>query len=279
MNINSNRYIFIYAVIIVVVVAVILSVAATMLAPKQEENIRIEKMQNILRAAMADQNTTITAKNTLSLYDSYIIQEITLNNKGDVLNVFDVKTGTFTEGSGLRAFEIDIKEQLENLQKGKDAQLPVFVYQNNHQKKYVIPLRGIGLWGAIWGNLALSEDLQRIQGAVFDHKGETPGLGAEITNTTFSAQFQEKMIFEKAENIQPFRIVKGGISTLSETERAHAVDALSGATITSEGVQKMINNFIEYYKPWILNTVQKNDTLQHPLLKIDTTHENNIYHE
>jgi Na+-transporting NADH:ubiquinone oxidoreductase subunit C len=256
MNINSNKYTFIYAVVMVVIVAVILSLAATALAPKQEENVRIEKIQNILQAAMADKNTVITAQNAIALYNDNIVEEMTIDAKGAIVNIFNVKTETFTQGNGRRAFDIDIKEQLEQIRKEGNGLLPVFVYQNGGIKKYVIPMHGLGLWGAIWGNLALSSDLRTIQGAVFDHKGETPGLGADIVAPIFTTRFQGKTIFDEQGNFRKFRVAKGGIVTLPETERPYAVDALSGATITSEGVQNMINNCIEYYKPWILKNTQ-----------------------
>jgi len=265
MNINSNKYTFIYAVVMVVVVAVILSLAATSLAPKQDENVRIEKMQNILRAAMADTNADVTAKNAIALYNSNIAEEMTVNTKGETVNIFDVKTGKFTQGDGRRAFDIDVKEQLEMIRKEGDGLLPVFVYRNEGVTKYVIPLRGLGLWGAIWGNLALSSDLRTIQGAIFDHKGETPGLGADIATTNFATRFQGKTLFDEQGNIRKFRVVKGGATsppsgffpTSSEGTGGGAIDALSGATLTSEGVQNMLNDCIGYYKPWILNTKNK----------------------
>ncbi|MCL2040652.1 MAG: NADH:ubiquinone reductase (Na(+)-transporting) subunit C [Bacteroidales bacterium] len=254
MNINSNKYTFIYAVVMVVVVAVILSFAATSLAPKQEENVRIEKMQNILRAAMADKNDDVTAKNAIALYNSNIVEEMTVDVNGKVINVFDVKTETFTQGDGRRAFDIDIKEELDHIRKSGNGQLPVFLYRSGGVEKYVIPLYGVGLWGAIWGNLALSSDLRTIQGVVFDHKGETPGLGADIVEPNFTTKFQGKTIFDDHDNIQRFRVVKGGIITLPEAERRHAVDALSGATITSDGVQNMLNDCIGYYKAWMVTS-------------------------
>jgi Na+-transporting NADH:ubiquinone oxidoreductase subunit C len=235
----------------VVVVAMVLSLAATSLAPKQDENVRIEKIQNILRAAMADTDDVVTAQNAIALYNDNITEEMTVDAKGEIVNIFDVKTETFTQGGGRRAFDIDLKEQIEHIRKEGNGLLPVFVYRNGEVKKYVIPMYGLGLWGAIWGNLALSSDLRTIQGAVFDHKGETPGLGSDIVAPIFTTKFQGKTIFDEHGDFRKFRIVKGGIITLPEAERPYAVDALSGATITSEGVQNMLNDCIGYYKPWI----------------------------
>jgi Na+-transporting NADH:ubiquinone oxidoreductase subunit C len=192
----------------------------------------------------------------IALYNERIVEEMTVDAKGAIVNVFDVKTGKFTRGEGRRAFDIDVKEQIEQIQKGENGLLPVFVYRDGGITKYVIPLRGLGLWGAIWGNLALSSDLRTIEGAVFDHKGETPGLGADIVTPNFTTRFQGKSIFDEQGNIRKFRVMKGGIVTLPEAERRYAVDALSGATITSDGVQNMLNDCIGYYKPWILNTVK-----------------------
>ena len=264
MNINSNKYTFIYAVVMVVIVAVILSLAATSLAPKQDENVRIEKMQNILRAIAPEGEDvkdnedeklkSFRKEDVIVLYNSNIAEEMTVNTKGETVNIFDVKMEKFTQGSGRRAFDIDVKEQLEIIRKEGDGLLPVFVYQNRCITKYVIPLYGTGLWGAIWGNLALSGDLNVIQGAIFDHKGETPGLGSDIATTNFAAKFRGKKLFDEQGNIQKFRLVKGGATGTLTPTPSNAIDALSGATLTSEGVQNMINDCIGYYKPWILNT-------------------------
>lgn len=252
MNINSNKYTFIYAVVLVVVVAVVLSLTATALQPRQAENIRVEKMQNILKAAMEGKDIEITAKNAASLYEQYIVEELVVDTLGAVISSYNVKTGTFVAGEQLRAFDLDPQMFLDAISKGTPGRLAVFVYEDDMERRYVLPIRGVGLWGAIWGNIALNEDLSTIAGVNFDHASETPGLGSNITTPQFTSEFVGKSISDGGNQLSQFLVVKGDVQRLAPELQNHAVDALSGATVTSVGVQDMLNAFLGYYKNWIL---------------------------
>tara|TARA_B100000674_G_scaffold469285_1_gene455962 strand:- start:32 stop:796 length:765 start_codon:yes stop_codon:yes gene_type:complete len=226
MDVNKNTYTFTFAIIMVVVVAAILSSTYIKLKPLQDKNIELEKQQNILSSI----GVNILRDSASLIYPIYIKEELVINSKGEIL-----------EGS---AFDIDLKKELK---KDKDSQqLPLFISEVNQEKKYIIPLRGKGLWGPIWGFIALEEDFNTVYGAVFDHKAETPGLGAEINRAFFEDQFTGKSIFE-ADKLVSIIVVKGG----ADPSDMHAVDGISGGTITSDGVTDMLAERLSLYSPYL----------------------------
>lgn len=246
----TNRYIFIYSAVMVIVVAAILSSAATMLKPMQEQNIRTEKIMNILSSV----NIETTKSEANDKYKQFITAEYTLNSKGDIIGVF--KNGVQEQGD-VRAFDIDLKVELKKaaaLEAGKakeEPNIPLFVCEHDGETYYIIPVRGTGLWGPIWGNLALKSDFRTVYGANFDHEGETPGLGAEIATDKFKAQFPGKTIFDDSYNFTSIDVVKGGFKTLPVADQVHGVDAISGGTITSKGVTAMLHDCLINYVPYI----------------------------
>ena len=226
MNVNSNSYTFGFATIMVFVVAALLSYAAIELKPFQKTNIELEKQQNILSSVGINIERELAAIE----YAKYIKEEIVLNHRGEKVK-------------GV-AFDIDLNKELK---KDKDHQfLPLYISNIDGLKQYIIPLRGKGLWGPIWGFVALEEDLNTVYGAVFDHKGETPGLGAEINQPFFQDPFVGKTIFE-GDNLTSIRVVKGGAPEGDN----HAVDGISGGTITSDGVTDMLLERLNMYLPYI----------------------------
>ena len=132
------------------------------------------------------------------------------------------------------------------MKKDADAQLlPLFISNVEGVTRYIIPLRGKGLWGPIWGFISLEEDLNSVFGAVFDHKSETPGLGAEINRASFEDPFSGKSIFE-GEEFTSIKVIKGG----AEEGDMHGVDGISGGTITSDGVSDMLDERLRRYLPY-----------------------------
>ena len=231
-NKNSNGYTLIFSTVMVVVVAVLLALAAILLGPFQARNVKIEKMQNIL----ASIGVTSDAKEAEKLFGQYIKEQVVLNNKGAKIK------------SEITAFDIDLKKELDKLKTGEgDKQLfPLFVFNKDDSTYYVIPVRGKGLWGPIWGYVSLEGDMNTIYGASFGHKSETPGLGAEIETEEFQNQFAGKKIFDESGKFVSVRVVKGGVSS----EDLHGVDALSGATVTSNGVSEMLQRILGNYIPF-----------------------------
>ena len=239
----SNGYIFRYATIMVVVAAALLSTAAMFLKPFQERNRAIEKMGSILISADIKD---VETEQTIGTFNEFVVEALIIDNEG---NVADSYTGDAMQES--KAFSVDLKKELYKKSKSEKFELPLYVVEKEGVKTYVIPMRGSGLWGPVYGNLALAEDMNTIVGATFDPAGATPGLGAEITTPMFTEQFIGKKIFDDQGNFTSIRVVKGGAKTLPEPEQIHAVDAISGGTITSNGVGDMILNVIESYEPYI----------------------------
>ncbi len=222
----SNRYVFLYASAMVIIVALILSGAATLLRPLQERNMRIEKMQNILAAI----NIPAPRGEAEDLFNRYVTNTKIVNHKGEEI-----------EGD---AFEVDLQDEIRK--ELEDRRLPVFIAEVDGGTFYVVPLRGTGLWGPIWGYIGLEADLETIAGANFDHSSETPGLGAEIADQRFEEQFAGKKIFDDESNFRPVRVVKGRV----DPDDPHAVDGISGGTITSNGVTNMLRDGLEAYKSY-----------------------------
>jgi len=244
MNTNSNTYIFIYASVMVIIVAAVLSTAATLLKDKQLQNVKNEKMQAILASA----NIESTAESAESLYDKYITEELIINTAGEVTDLY--KAGTFEAGSD-RAFYLNLKTELYKKTKDEDFKSPLFVCKVEGETYYIIPLLGKGLWGPVWGNVALQSDFKTIKGVVFDHKGETPGLGAEIVFPIFTDPFIGKTIFNEQGEFTSIKVVKGGAKILPANQQIHGVDAISGGTITSNSVNDMLFDCLENYVPYI----------------------------
>ncbi|MEZ5084133.1 MAG: NADH:ubiquinone reductase (Na(+)-transporting) subunit C [Bacteroidales bacterium] len=246
----TNRYIFIYASVMVIIVAAILSSAASFLKPFQEQNVRTEKIMNILSSV----DISTEKAEADATYEKFIVEEYTVNKEGELVSVF--KNGSLVQGD-VRAFDIDLKVELKKLSdlkagKGNTEPLfPFFVCQKDGETFYVIPVRGSGLWGPIWGNVALKSDFSTVYGANFDHAGETPGLGAEISTDAFESQFPGKTIFNNNFDFTSIRVVKGGAETLPPAEQIHGVDAISGGTITSNGVNDMLYDCLINYVPYI----------------------------
>ncbi len=231
---HSNKYIFIYSIIMVVVVAVSLTIVAVQLKPAQEDSIRIEKMQNILTSVNVP-IANVPKKQIIEVYHKYITSAIGVNSNGDVV-----------EQDAEKVFAIDLANEFK---KPADKQiLPVFTATlDQGDTAIIVPLRGKGLWGPVWGYISFKTDYNTILGTMFDHKGETPGLGAEINQAWFMDPFKGKTIFDKDGKFISIQIVKGG----APDDDPHGVDAISGGTITSKGVEKMIYDNLTSYQAYI----------------------------
>lgn len=233
MNKNSSTFTFGFAAVMVLIVAILLSVAAIGLKPFQDQNVKAEKMQSILQSI----GVNVEMKDADSTFNHHIREQIVLSIDGKVV-----------EGEA-KAFDIDLKKEQDKIKAGDaDKQLfPLFVFKKEDSTFYVIPLRGKGLWGPIWGYIALLEDKNTVYGASFDHKGETPGLGAEISTDVFEQQFLGKKIFDEGGKFASIKVMKGG----AKPSDKHAVDAISGGTVTSNGVSEMLSRTLKSYVPYL----------------------------
>ena len=226
MDRNSNGYTFMFAAIMVAVVGALLALASTSLKGLQDENVKKEKMQNIL----ASVGVIVEREDAPNQFKTVIKQQLALKVDGSV----DESTS---------AFDIDLKSELSK--KVEEQRFPLYVAEQDGQKFYIVPLRGAGLWDAIWGYVALEEDLNTIKGTVFDHKGETPGLGAEITQKWFQDRFIGEKIMNSSGEIVGVTVAKGNTSQSKDDNK---VDAISGSTITGNGVTEMIKERLSNYK-------------------------------
>ena len=238
-----NGYIFRYASIMVIIAAALLSTAAVLLKPFQDTNMAIEKMGGILISAHIE---GVETEQTIKMFNQYVTEAMVVDQDGNVVE--SLTEGSIENGT---AFKLNMKEQLYKLSKNEPYQLPIYVIENDGQKLYILPLFGAGLWGNLYGNLALKDDLNTLVGVTFSHDKETPGLGAEITEDFFTSQFIGKQIFDDNGEFQSIRVVKGGVRTLPEAQQIHGVDAISGGTITSVGVEDMINDVLTGYLPYL----------------------------
>ena len=234
-NKNSTSYTISFAVVLVVICGGFLAFLSSSLKARQTANVKNEKRQYILSAAGA--------------YDISVLKKMEQSEIESIFNeAVDSKildfNGKVVEGE---AFDIDIvKEYKTTIGKEKARKYPLFVYKNQDDTKYVIPMAGNGLWGPVWGFIAINSDKNTIVDVVFDHKSETPGLGAKITDPSFTDLFTNspKHIVTKEGVYKGVNVVKGGVKNPE-----HEINAIAGATITSKGVGKMLQ---EGFKPYAL---------------------------
>ena len=232
MNRQGNTYTVIYSVILVLVVGVVLSLVYQALRPTQERNISDDTKKQILAAARivpgADQSIT-------EVYDEHIISSYIVNSEGEKI-----------DGSK-NAFDVNIANQVKL--PDNERELPVYECKTDNGVKYILPVYGAGLWGPIWGYIAFDSNGNTIYGAYFAHQGETPGLGAEIEKPAFSSQFDGKNIFDSNGDFTSIAVVKAG----QAPSHGDYVNAVSGGTITSQGVQKMLSNSLAPYSAFLKN--------------------------
>ena len=237
MNTNSNTYTVIYTTILVVIVAAILAFAASALKDKQQANMDLAKMKTIMLAANMGQTpdgNVDKGADFMKLYNDHITNAFAIDAEGNVLE-------------GVDAFkDIDLKTQYTNLKKGLDVKLPVYeCTMDDGRKVNILAMYGAGLWGAIWGYVAVEDDNETVAGAIFDHASETPGLGAKIAEPAFYTQFRGKKLSD-AGQFSSVKVIKGGANG-SE----NGVDAISGATMTSKAVSSSLEQWLGAYKAFL----------------------------
>lgn len=219
--------------VMVLIVAVLLSFVAMQLGPRQEMNVQNERKQDILRSVGKAEKLK-EAEDRIAYIDeefrTYISDSYVVNYEGERVDA--------------DAFAITLRIRDEVSEAPEDRLYPVFTYTDEQDEvMYIVPVYGKGLWGPIWGYVSFHADMNTINGAVFDHKGETPGLGAEINTDWFQEAFRGKTIFDEKGAFKSIRVVKGG----ADPDDPHGVDAISGGTITSKGLEAMLKNCLSGY--------------------------------
>ena len=221
---NSNSYTFGFAILMVIVVGSLLAVASQGLKTRQEKNATVKQMMSILSAI----NIDATRENAKEMYNKDVIDSKIISGK-------DLNT---------EAFNVDIKKEFRDKNISvSDRNYPLYICEKDGDKYYIIPVVGTGLWGPIWGFVALESDFKTIYGANFDHKSETPGLGAEIKYASYSDQYTGETISDTTGSFQPIIVVKDGSGSGINSK----VDGITGGTITSKGVEEMTTRTLEVY--------------------------------
>ena len=240
-NTEKNSYTIIFAAAMVAVVGTILAFLASSLSEKIKENERLEKQQNILYAMGINQNEGEGSVNFIPTdavageFSKYIKEQLII--EGDKITKDD------------QAYLIDLKKQATAAKNGETRKLPLFIGDKDGKTFYIIPMRGKGLWDAIWGFVALDEEMV-VQGVYFDHAAETPGLGANIKQRYFMDDFVGESILNGTK-YAGITVAKGNNDPLNEIKDDNEVDALAGATITGNGVSAMISESVNLYKDYL----------------------------
>lgn len=233
MSRDSNLYTFLFVGIMIVGIASILAYTSQTLKPMQDENVKNEKMQNILSTV----GINVSREEAEESYKKYIVEELALKIDGSInenINPFS---------------DLNLAKELKK--DYEDQHFPLYVAEINSEKYYIIELRGTGLWDAIWGYISLKSDFNTVNGVSFDHKGETAGLGAEITKDWFKESFKDEKIFNSEGELVGITVLKGNNDPNNIDKDDHEVDAISGSTITGDGVTDMIYERVNNYLPYL----------------------------
>ena len=226
MKTNSNSYTIIYSAVIVVIVAFLLAFVFQALKPMEDANVALDKKKQILNSLNI---RDLSNEEADAKYKEVVIADEVIDEKGKV-----VEAGT--QGGEKAGFKLESKDY-------KADKLALYICKVNGSRKYVIPVYGMGLWGPISGYIALNEDKATVYGAYFNHESETAGLGAEIKdNVAWQEKFQGKKVFTSGDD----KTIALGVEK-NVTDPATQVDAVTGATLTSNGVRDMLHEALGKY--------------------------------
>lgn len=239
---DKNSYTILFAVSMVIIVGGLLAFTASALRPNIDENKRLEKQQNILYAMGVNENEGnaaifVSTDKAPDLFKQYIKKQLVI--EGDKVSEND------------QAYLIDVKKEQASAKAGNTRRLPLFIGEKDGKTYYIAPIRGKGLWDAIWAYVALDENMV-IQGAYFDHKGETPGLGANIKMRYFMDDFIGEHLMSNGK-FKGITVSKSNNDPKNEDKTDNEVDAIAGATITGDGVAAMIKSDLKLYIPYFEN--------------------------
>jgi Na+-transporting NADH:ubiquinone oxidoreductase subunit C len=240
-NTDKNSYTILFAIGMVIIVGTLLAAIDSSLKEKIKTNKILEKQQNILYAIGINNNegnsvSFVSTDQAPSLFDKYIVSQIYIQGNKII--------------EDNEAYLIEVKKE-KALAKDPtyDRRLPLFIAQRDSVRYYVAPIRGKGLWDAIWAYIAMDENMM-ILGAYFDHKGETPGLGANINQRFFMDDFIGEKLLDQNENFKGIKVSKTNLDPRNEIKDDHEVDAIAGSTITGDGVSSMIKSDLRLYIPY-----------------------------
>ena len=240
---DKNSYTVLFAIGMVIIVGSLLAFLASSLKEKIAENKRIEKQQNILYAMGVNENdessVAFVSKNKVeSEFSTFIKKQLII--QGDKITEDD------------KAYLIDVKKEKELAKDGSyQRRLPLFIGEKDSKTFYVVPIRGKGLWDAIWAYIGL-DDKMVVQGVYFDHAAETPGLGANIKQRFFMDDFIGEHVLSNG-SFKGIKVAKGNADPKNNNKMDNEVDAITGSTITGDGVTAMIKSELKLYVPYFKN--------------------------
>lgn len=233
MNTNKNSYTIVYASVMVIIVAFLLAFVSSALKPAQDQNVALDKKKQILAALNI--RGLESADEVEAKYAAHVLADKIVNAEGKVVNAGEEK-----DRAGFKVENKDLSA----------ACLPVYICQVDSQLKYVVPMTGRGLWGGLWGYVAVNADLRTVYGAYFSHESETAGLGALIAEEKFQDQFKGKRLFasDTATAQVALTVVKHG--KVEPGKESYQVDGVTGSTLTSNGVANMVQSGLQAYLPF-----------------------------
>jgi len=239
--VQSNRYIIIFSLVLTAVLGGLLSGVSQVLGPTQKKAQDLDTKKQILGAIPAEKDALgdMDAEAILARYAEVISSEVT-DYQGNLVD-------TNEKGGPMVAEEVNIEKNYKKAV--EDRMYPVFKYSANGDEAYILPVFGAGLWDAIWGFVAIKPDLKTVKGISFDHKGETPGLGARITSDEIQVRYREKSLYDANGEFVAITMVKGE-KTPEDKLGPTKVDGMAGATLTANGVNDMLLNYISYYQKY-----------------------------
>ena len=243
-NTEKNSYTLLFAICLVVVVGTLLAAVDSSLKEKIRINKTLEKQQNILYAIGINENdgnsvSFISAEKADQEFNKYVINQIYIQGQSIIEDD--------------KAYLIDVKKE-KSLSKDPNykRRLPLFIAEKDGKNLYVAPIRGKGLWDAIWAYVSMDENMV-IRGIYFDHKGETPGLGANIKQRFFMDDFIGEALLDSEGKFKGVNVSKTNLDPKNEDKYDHEVDAIAGSTITGDGVTAMIRSDLSLYQSYFNN--------------------------
>ena len=250
---RSNLYIIIFSAILTIVLGGMLSGTSVLLKPLQDKQVELDTKKKILGAVM-DISSIEDPNEILALYKKKVSSTV-VDASGDWMEK-DAK------GNLLVAEKIDFQKNHNKFKKmPNERPYPIFMFMSEDGatvEAYIFPVFGAGLWDWISGFVALDSDLNTVKGVAFDHKSETPGLGARITEEKVKSRYVGKKLFDAAGELKSVNMVKGEKGLPLDD---HHIDGLSGATLTGKGVNAMLLDYFKYYSTFIQKTNSKKETL------------------
>ncbi len=237
---QSNTYVIVYSAVLTIILGLLLSGSAQILGPRQQKAIALDKKKQILGAVISAEEIGAMSPDQ--------VNEFYENNISSI--VVDINGKEITDG-GVTAEKVEIAKDYKK--PADQRSYPVFIYHAegnpSEVKSYILPLYGAGLWDAIWGYIALETDMNTVAGITLAHAGETPGLGARITEGEVQARYVGKKIFDESGELVAVEMMKGEGKDYSTDD--HKVDGMSGATITGNGVNNMLKAYLSHYEAYI----------------------------